>query len=77
MIDNKPRSKIILEELRGEENVNPILLTKVNPSPVVSTQEQGEPRHSGRVVRQPERFIGLREVPKDPETDPCNYDEAV
>ena len=38
MINNKPRSKTILEELRGEGNVNSIPLTEVNQSPVVSTQ---------------------------------------
>ena len=35
------------------------------------------PRHSGSVVTQPEHFIGLGEVPEDPETDPSNYNEAV
>ena len=77
MINNKPRSKTILEELRGEGNANPIPLTEVNPSPVASTQRQGESRHSGRVVRQPERFIGLGEVSEELETDPCNYNEAI
>ena len=77
MINNKPRSKTILEELRGKGNANPISLTKVNPSLVASTQEQGEPHRSGRVVRQPERFIDLGEVPEDPKTDPCNYNEAI
>ena len=28
------------------------------------------PRRSGRVVSQPERFIGLGEILVDPETDP-------
>ena len=32
MIDNKPRSKTILEELRGESHVSPVLKTQVNPS---------------------------------------------
>ena len=35
------------------------------------------PRCSRRVVTQPERFIGLEEIPVDPETDPCNYNDAV
>ena len=35
------------------------------------------PRRSGRVVTQPERFIGLGEILVDPETDPYNYNEAV
>ena len=75
--DNKPISKTILEELRSEGNANPIPLTEVNPSPVVSTQRQGEPRHSGRIVRQPKYFIGLGEVPKELETDSYNYNKAI
>ena len=35
------------------------------------------PRRSGRVVTQPEHFIGLGEVLEDPKTDPSNYNEAV
>ena len=52
-------------------------MIEIDKSPVASTQRQGEPRRSGRVVRQPEYFIGLGEVPEDPETDPCNYNEAI
>ena len=29
------------------------------------------------VVHQPERLIGMGEIPKDPETHPCNYNEAL
>ena len=77
MIDNKPRLKVVLDELRGEDDVSPVLVTQVSLSPVASTQEQREPRRSGRVVSQPERFIGLGEVLEDPETDPSNYNEAI
>ena len=63
--------------MRGEGNVNPIPLTEVNPSPVASTHGQGEPRRSGRVVRQPEHFIGLGEVLEYPKIDPCDYNEAI
>ena len=28
-------------------------------------------------MRQPERFIGLGEIPIELETDPCNYNEVV
>ena len=77
MIDNKPRSKTILEELRGEGDVSPAMVTQVSPLQVASTQERGEPHHSGRVVRQPEHFIGLGEIPEDPKIDPCNYNEAI
>ena len=52
-------------------------MTEVNRSPVACTQRQGEPHRSGRVVRQPEYFIGLEEVTEDPETDPCNYNETI
>ena len=80
MIDNKLRSNVVLDELRAETNEGnevPIPMTQVSPPIVVSTQEPRVPHHSGRVVTQPERFIGLGEVPEDPETDPSNYNEAV
>ena len=80
MIDNKPSSKVVLDELRAETNegnVVPIPVTQVNRPLVDRTQEPRVPRHSGRVVLQPERFISLGEVPEDPETDPSNYNEVV
>ena len=80
MLDNKPRSKIILDELRaelGEGNEVPIPETRVSQPQVVRTQETRVPRRSGRVVTQPEHFIGLGEVLEDPETNPSNYNEAV
>ena len=39
MIDNKPRSKTVLKELRGEGDVSPVLEMHVNPSRVVNTQD--------------------------------------
>ena len=80
MIDNKPRSKVIFDELRAETNEGnevPIPVTQVSPPLVVRTQEPRMPRRSGRVVTQPKHFIGMGEVPKDPETDPSNYNDAV
>ena len=74
MIDSKPSSKIIVDEMRDEGGTNPV---PNETTRVASTQERGEPRRSGRVVRQPECFIGLGEDPVELETDPCNYDEAV
>ena len=35
------------------------------------------PRRSGRVVTQPEHFIGLGEIQVDSETDPSSYNEAI
>ena len=63
--------------MRGEGDVNPIPLTQVSPSPITSTQDRGEPRRSGRVVHQPESFIGLEKIPEELETDPNNYGEAI
>ena len=80
MIDNKPSLKVILDELRAETNEGneiPIPVTKVSTPLVVHTQEPRVPRYSGRVVTQPDYFIGLWEVPEDSETDPSNYNEAV
>ena len=77
MVDNKPMSKVVLDELRVEGVVSSIPEMEVDPPRVASTQERGEPRHSGRVVRQPDRFIGLGEVTEKPEMDPCNYNEAI
>ena len=79
MLDNKPKSKVILDELRAklnEGNEVPIPETTVSPPLVVRTQEIRVLRRSGRVVTQPERFIGLGEIPVDPEIDPYNYNEA-
>ena len=80
MIDNKPRSKVILDELRAktdEGNEVLILVTRVSRPLVVRTQERREPRRSGRVVTQPEYFIGLGEVPEDSEIYSNNYNEAI
>ena len=76
-MNNKPKSKTIIEELRGEGNECSVPLIEVNKLLVASTQRQGEPHRSGRVVHQPERFIGLKKVPEDPETNPCNYNEVI
>ena len=80
MLDNKLSFKVILDELRAkinEGNEVPIPETTVNQPLVVRTQETRVPHRSGRVVTQLEHFIGLGEVPEDPETNPNNYIEAV
>ena len=60
-----------------EGNEVPIPVTQVSPPLVVLTQEPRGAHRSGRVVTQPEHFIGLGEVQEDPETDPSNYNEAI
>ena len=72
MIDNKPGSKVVLDELRAETNKGDevqIPVTQVSTPLVIRTQEPRVPRRSGRVVTQLECFIGLGEIPVDPETD--------
>ncbi|KAL8512022.1 hypothetical protein ACS0TY_018472 [Phlomoides rotata] len=69
MSNRKPKSKITLDEMRG---LAPIPTVQVDiPS---DTQTQPEPRHSGRVVRQPEQFMFMGEssdlVPGEDESDP-------
>ena len=64
MLDNKPSSKVVLDELRAETNKGdevPIPVTQVSPPLVVRTQETRVPRRSRRVVTQPEYFICLGE----------------
>ena len=80
-MDNKLRYEIILDELWAEGIVSSILETQDQPLRIASAQEQGEPHCSGRVVRQPSRFMVwdslLTKVPEEPEMDPFNYYEAI
>ena len=66
MIDNKPTSKLILEEMREKDSNDPI---PIRSTRIASTQDRGEPRRSGRVVIQPDRFIGLGDIPVELEKD--------
>ena len=80
-MDNKPRFKIVLDELRSEGVVISVLETQDQPLRVASAQEQGEPCRSGRVVQQSNRFMVwkslLTKVLEEPETDPCNYNKVI
>ena len=60
--------------MREEDSSDPV---PTRPIRVASKQDRGEPRHSGRVVIQPQRFIGLGEIPVELETYPENYNEAI
>ena len=84
IMNHKPMSSIVLEELvGGTDNPNmPIVQVEqplVNAQPVTNTAP--EPRRSGRVVRQPDRFMFLGEssdlVSGEHEEDPRTYDEAL
>ena len=60
--------------MREEDGSDPV---PIRSTRVASTQDRGEPRRSGRVVIQPERFIDLGEFPIEIEMDFYNYNEAV
>ena len=83
-----PRSKFVLAEIN--EPVIEQLMNKINDNVVVLDTPQDithemtstqEPRHSGRIVRPPIRFIGLGEtyeaIPEEAEFDPYTYEEAM
>ena len=80
-MDNKPRFKIILDELWAEGVVISVSETQDQPLRVASAQEQGEPCRSGRIVLQSNRFMVreslLTKFLEEPETDPCNYNKAI
>ncbi|CAA0830649.1 Unknown protein, partial [Striga hermonthica] len=82
---HKPSSRHVLEELKGVSTSIPSALD-VTPQSTATriaddAPEQVVPRRSGRVVRQPEWFMGLGEsseaVPDVVESDPCSYNEAL
>ncbi|XP_074556480.1 uncharacterized protein LOC141812336 [Curcuma longa] len=86
IINHKPISKIVLEEIRGESPVSiPTVQEEIPqvaaPRVTSDTQLQTVPRRSGRVVRQPDRYMFLGEssdfIPGEHEPDPLTYDEAL
>ena len=60
--------------MREKDGSDPV---SIRPTRVASTQDRGEPCRSGRVVIQPECFIGLGEIPVELETDPNNPERAL
>ncbi|KAL8470417.1 hypothetical protein ACS0TY_033049 [Phlomoides rotata] len=76
MSNRKPKSETTLDEMRGPAPI-PTVQVEI-PS---DTQTQPEPHRSGRVVRQPQRFMFMGEssdlVPGEDESDPWTYSEAI
>ena len=75
-----PKSRIVVNEMSGDTIPQEVS----QPSPIVSSvqsqdQQPTIPRHSGRVIRQLERYSGLGEsvenLPDD--DDPYTYKEAM
>ena len=80
------RSKLVLEEISKDTTDRPSSSTKVvdktrNIGQTHPSQELEEPRRSGRVVRQPDCYLGLIEaqiiIPDDGIEDPLTYKQAM
>ncbi|TYK05032.1 gag/pol protein [Cucumis melo var. makuwa] len=84
--NHQTRSKLVLEEISKNSTNRPSSSTKVvdktrNIGQKHLSQELGEPRHSGRVVRQPDCYLGLSEaqivIPDNGIEDPLTYKQAM
>ncbi|KAA0048693.1 gag/pol protein [Cucumis melo var. makuwa] len=86
IINHQTHSKLVLEEISKNTTDKPSSSTKVidktrNIGQTHPSQELGEPRRSERVVRQPDRYLGLSEaqiiIPNDGIEDPLTYKHAM
>ncbi|WRX11510.1 Reverse transcriptase [Theobroma cacao] len=85
--NHKPRSEIVLEELSDLSDLrvnSKDVITQSDSRVETKTQPEHQivvPQHSGRVVRQPERYMGLEEnmiaLSNEHEYDPITYKEAI
>ncbi|KAL0556507.1 hypothetical protein IC582_005021 [Cucumis melo] len=84
--NHQTRNKLVLEEISKNATDKPSSSTKVvdktrNIGQTHPSQELGEPRRSGRVVRQPDRFLGLSEaqiiIHDDGIEDPLTYKQEM
>ena len=84
--DHQPRSKLVLKEISKSAIDKPSSSTKVVDKTRKSgqshpSQQLREPRRSGRVVHQPDRYLGLIEtqvvILDDGIEDPLTYKQAM
>ncbi|TYJ98102.1 gag/pol protein [Cucumis melo var. makuwa] len=84
--NHQTRSKLVLEEISKNTTDRPSSSTKLvdktrNIGQTHPSQKFREPRRSGRVVRQPDRYLGLSEaqivIPDDGIEDPLTYKQAM
>ena len=80
MKDRKPRSAIVLNEISDNNTIHQSTRA-VDKTPEIQVQTLSEPRRSGRVIRNPERFIGFGEIhiaiADDNPEDPLTYKSAM
>ena len=79
MEDFKPRSKVVLEEMTSGLDVPKVTENPVEKS--LKNQQPGELRRSGRIIREPERYMFNGEVCEaesiEHVDDPATYKEAM
>ncbi|KAL0540854.1 hypothetical protein IC582_020871 [Cucumis melo] len=84
--NHQTRNKLVLKEISKNATDRPSSSTKVvdktwNIGQTHPSQELGEPRRSGRVVRQPDRYLGLSEaqiiIPDDGIEDPLTFKQEM
>ena len=78
MVSNNVKSKVILRYLDKTPITSQDTMDLI---PTIPNSSTPIPRHSGRVVKQPNRFMYLGEsfkaIPEEQEIDPTDYDEAM
>ena len=74
MNDFVPKSRIVLNDMSGDTQPDPIVSSTPTQNQVLTI-----PRHSGRVSTQPERYIGLGESVENllDDDDPYTYKKAM
>ena len=80
--DDKSKGRIDLRETRGEPTDPPVIENNVRQENATSSPISATvPRHSGRIISQPDRYMFLEEafqaVSKEFESDLTMYKEAM
>ncbi|MFC0539825.1 hypothetical protein ACFFKJ_28195, partial [Pelagicoccus mobilis] len=82
VMEHRPSSKVVLEELRGSNQSNPAISEQRETiDSIAQSQEKTprEPRRSGRNSKIPDRYYGdaLMVDPEFQEDDPTTYKSAI
>ena len=83
-----PRNKVVLAEMNEPVNEQPMENTRDGVAVLDTPQDithkmtsTQEPRHNGRIIRPPIRFLGLGEtyeaISEEAESNPYTYEEAM